>query len=90
MGVEVPISSGVQSIAGEDRSARQLRGRNASSRPKGHSTSHVEPPEAADPLEVTETPLEITVEQEGDATGPALATANGLTLADVKAVYESS
>ncbi len=90
MGAEVPSLGGVSHIGGEDR--RQLRSRNTSARPKDHSAFEASDAGEAlpDPLEVVETPVEIVAEPEAEAGTLPMGTANGLTLADVKAVYEAS
>ncbi|HWG04012.1 MAG TPA: hypothetical protein VG271_03270 [Beijerinckiaceae bacterium] len=90
MGAEVPSLGGVSHIGGEDR--RQLRSRNASVRSKDHSEFEASDAGEAlpDPLEVIETPVEIVAQPEGEGSALPMGTANGLTLADVKAAYDAS
>jgi hypothetical protein len=88
MSMEFPMSGRVPAVVGEVGNARQLPDRNArsgtkKSPPSGHSAE----PQASDPSEPAVDPAEIDTGDTGDL---SLATANGLTLTDVKAAYDSN
>ena len=91
MSMEVPMSGRVPAVVGEVAHARQLPDRNNGPRTKRSPPGdRSEEPQTTDPSQPVADPAEIVAGDDGDADDLSLATANGLTLTDVKAAYGSN
>lgn len=88
MSTDVPMSGRIPAVVGEVGGARQFPNRNGG-RPmrKGRAGDPSGQPEPSDRSEPPADPTEIAAD---DTEGPSLASANGLTLTDVKAAYDSN